>query len=128
MWKAATLSSALCGGAVAGFGISLIAACVGTLLEGILSMILVSWEMAGLIVPILSGIGGAVVGLVGGMIGKPALSGCAGALALGGAYAALVSNEMPLGVAVWFVVAGLLSGAGAGAWGGTRRQRFKKRQ
>lgn len=116
--------SATAFGLLTGFGIGIAATAVGGALEGPLGTIIVSWEMAGLIVTILAILGGAMMGSIGQMTARPLIGMVGGGLALSTVFASVaLNNGCPTGVAVWTILVGLVTGTMSGGVGGWIGQR-----
>ena len=111
-------------GAIAGAGVGLFVGILGTMAggmaEGALDTTVVSWEMGGLIVPILCTVIGLLEGALGalsrtwvrGLLIGVFVSGLFSAFWLSGSWA------FPIGVKVWAVTVWVIAGGAAGLAGG----------
>ncbi len=106
-------------GAVAAFAVSVIGGALGSWIEGHWKVVVISWEMAGLVVCVLVTIGGFFVAPLAAMIRRVLLGSALGAVAVGGCLAGVsLTNGSPPGVATWAILVGISAGAAAGAVGG----------
>ncbi len=106
-------------GAGSAFAVGLMGGALGSWIEGQWKVVVISWEMAGLVVCVLVTICGFFVAPLAAMIRRVRLGSVLGAVAVGGCLAGVsLTNGSPPGVATWAIVVGLCSGAVAGTIGG----------
>ncbi|MDA1051413.1 MAG: hypothetical protein O3C40_13155 [Planctomycetota bacterium] len=111
-------SSASVLGAGAAFGVSIVGGAVGSWIESQWNTVVISWEMAGLVVCVLVTVCGFFVGAAAGMIRRVVTGTVLGAVVVGACLAAIsLTNGSPSGVAVWSIAVGVCAGAAAGATG-----------
>lgn len=107
-------------GAGVAFAVSLVGGILGSWIESQWQVVVISWEMAGLVVCVLVTIGGFLVAPLAAMIRRVLLGTVLGAVAVGACLAGVsLTNGSPPGVATWAILVGISAGAAAGAVGST---------
>jgi hypothetical protein len=115
------------GGAAAGGGTALAAglaaSLLGAVLERLLGVTLVSWELAGLITALLAAPVGAAAGLLATAPRRPLVGGALAVLLHGLVFGGLLTRagHRPVAVDAWFLAVGLSTGLAAGVAGAVVR-------
>ena len=111
--RAATL------GAGAAFAVSLAGGVLGGCIERQWNVVVVSWEMAGLMVSVLVTVSGFLVGSAAAMTHRVVPGTLLGAVLVGAVLAGIaMTNGSPRGVVVWTISVAIFAGAASGAVGG----------
>lgn len=106
-------------GAGSAFAVSVVGGALGSWIEGQWQVVVISWEMAGLVVCVLVTIGGFFVAPLAAMIRRVLLGTVLGGVTVGACLAGVsLTNGSPPGVATWAIVVGISAGVAAGAVGG----------
>lgn len=106
-------------GAGSAFAVSMVSGALGSWIESQWKVIVISWEMAGLVVCVLVTLGGFFVAPLAAMIRRVLLGTVLGGVTVGACLAGVsLTNGSPPGVATWAIVVGVSAGAAAGAVGG----------
>ena len=122
-----SLGGAAIPGAGAAFGVSVVGGELGSWIEGQWNIVVISWEMAGLVVCVLVTLGGFLVGSMAAMTRRIVVGTILGAVVLGACMAGIgLTNGSPQGVVIWTISVGICAGAASGAVGGAIGKRSVK--
>lgn len=114
-----TRSSAAVLGAGAAFSVSILGGAIGNWIESQWNMVVISWEMAGLVVCVLATLCGFFFAAIAGIFARVVVGPVLGAVGVGACLAAIsLTNGSPRGVAIWSIAVGVGAGMAAGAVGG----------
>ena len=106
-------------GAGVAFVVSMVGGSLGSCIESQWQVVVISWEMAGLVVCVLATIGGFLVAPLAAMTRRVLLGAVLGGVTVGACLAGVsLTNGSPPGVATWAIIVGICAGASAGAVGG----------
>ena len=115
-------------GAGVAFAVSMVGGSLGSWIESQWQVVVISWEMAGLVVCVLVTIGGFLVAPRAAMIRRVLLGTVLGGVAVGACLSGVsLTNGSPSGVATWAIIVGICAGAAAGAVGGAIGKRMTTR-
>ena len=106
-------------GAGAAFAVCMIGGTLASWVESQCKVVVISWELAGLVVCVLVTIGGFLVAPLAAMTRRVVLGAIIGGVTVGGCLAGVsLTNGSPPGVVEWTILVGISAGAAAGAVGG----------